>query len=136
MDQKPDFPANGKLLAALSLAPFVAVAWAEAGLDDVERALVLSWAAELGLTKADSGYVLLEHWLRAPPSPRLLAVWKSHYVDALSRSLSSEAREEFKRHVMRRMRALVQTTGGFSSVRRTPSASEQLVIHDIESAFS
>lgn len=136
MDQRFAFQPHGKMLAALSLAPFVAVAWAEAGVDDAERALVLSWAAELGLTKGEPGYALLEHWLSEPPASHLLETWKRHYVDALSRSLSSEAKKEFKRHVMRRARELVQTASDLSSVDQAPSGNEHAVMGEIDSALS
>jgi hypothetical protein len=135
MTQALDFPADPKSLAALSLAPLVAVAWAEAGMDDEERKLMLSWAAEIGLTKSDSAYELLEDWLAKRPGPQLLELWKSRYVNTLSRSLSREAKEELKRHLLHRARALVQATGSFSGVAQTSSTREQTVIDEIESAF-
>jgi hypothetical protein len=135
MTQALDFPADPKSLAALSLAPLVAVAWAEAGMDDEERKLMLSWAAEIGLTKSDAAYELLEDWLAKRPGPQLLELWKSRYVNTLSRSLSREAKEELKRHLLHRARTLVQATGSFSGVAQTSSTREQTVMDEIERAF-
>jgi hypothetical protein len=131
-----DFHSDATLLSALSLAPLVAVAWAEAGLDDVEADMVRSWAEESGLTRGDAGYALLEHWLSGPPYPELMACWREQYVGRLSRSLSREAQRELKHHILSRATALVEATGAFSGVGQSPSPNELVVIRDIERAFS
>ena len=126
---------DSKSLAALSLAPLVAMAWAEAGVDDKERSMVLSWAAELGLTNEDPGYRSLEEWLAKPPTPELLAAWKRDYVGALSLALTQEARRELKTQVLGRARAVAQATGAFSGIGQTLSSAEQAIIEEIESAL-
>ncbi len=87
---------DSKSLAALSLAPLVAMAWADGSVDGTERSLVLSWAAELGLSPRDASYQLLESLLAKPPTPELLGAWNRDYVSELSLTLSQEANRELK----------------------------------------
>lgn len=54
-------------LAAISLVPLVMVAWADGGIDQKERAAVLSAAAEEGLAKGGASYELLGEWLAERP---------------------------------------------------------------------
>ena len=133
-------PASGlvqaKLLAALSLAPLVAVAWAEGGVDDREKSLVLSWAKDAGLREGDHAYGLVEQWLAAPPSPELLALWKAHYAARLSLVLTADAKRELKLHLLDRARALIEATGAFSGIGQSPSHAEQSVIDEITAALS
>lgn len=134
MNHAANLHADSQFLRALSLAPFVAVAWAEPGPGAGERSLVMSWAGEIGLRTPDPGHRLLEHWLTERPDFELIDSWKRHYADRLSRSLSHEARREFKRHVMRR----AQTVLGAASGRPAGVASspeEQAVIAKIEAAL-
>ena len=126
---------DSKSLAALSLVPLVAMAWAGAGVDDKERSMVLSWAAELGLTEGDPAYQSLEGWLAEPPTPELLAAWKRDYVGPLSLALSQEARRELKTQILGRARAVAHASGAFSGIGQTLSSAEQAIIEEIESAF-
>ena len=123
------------LLVALSLAPLVAIAWAEDGIDDSERSIILARAKEMGLGEADPGYRLLERWLAERPA-ELLDIWRREYVSALSSTLSHEAKRELKAEVLARARAVIQATGGFSGVGRMLSAAEQAVLQEIEEALS
>ena len=77
-------------LAALSLTPLVAVAWADGNIDDKERSVAFSEAAEMGVARQDIAHQLFETWLAEPPPPELLAAWKD-YIGALSATLSPEA---------------------------------------------
>ena len=120
---------------ALSLAPLVAIAWAEDGIDDSERSIILARAKEMGLGEADLGYRLLERWLAERPA-ELLDIWRREYVSALSSTLSHEAKRELKVEVLARARAVIQATGGFSGVGRMLSAAEQAVLQEIEDALS
>jgi hypothetical protein len=122
-------------IAALSLVPLVAVAWAVGGLDDEERSAILSGAAELGLGKQDVSRQLLDRWLAEQPSPELLASWKD-YIAALSATLSPEAREALKRDLLARARAVAEAAGGFLGIGRKVSISEENVLKELDRAFS
>jgi hypothetical protein len=122
-------------MAALSLVPLVAVAWADGGLDDKERIAILSGAAEVGLGKQDVSHQLLERWLAEQPSPELLASWKD-YIAALSATLSHEAREALKLDLLARARAVAEAAGGFLGMGRKVSISEENVLKELERAFS
>ena len=74
---------SSETLAALSLIPLVAVAWADGSIDDKERAGVFSRAAEAGVGKGDVSHELFERWLTEPPPPALVAAWKD-YVRAFA----------------------------------------------------
>ena len=87
------------------------MAWADGSIDDKERSAVLSRAAELGLTKQDVSYQLLEGWLAEQPMPELLASWKD-YIGALSITLSHEAKEALKLKLLGRAAAIAEATGG------------------------
>lgn len=123
------------LLGALSLAPLVAMAWAEDGVDASQRSLVLAGAAELGLSKTDPDYRLLERWLAEPPL-ELLGTWKRDYVGALSPTWSPEAKRELKSEILARARAVAEATGAFSGIGRMLSGAEQAVLEEIEDALS
>ncbi|HZR03920.1 MAG TPA: hypothetical protein VFA81_12190, partial [Burkholderiales bacterium] len=113
----------------------VAVAWAEDGIDDHERRIVLARATELGLREADAGYRLLERWLAEPP-PELLANWKRDYVGGLSLILTHEAKHELKSQILAGARRLAEANDALSGAGRALSDAEQAVLEEIEDAFS
>ena len=58
-------------LAALSLVPLVAVAWADGSIDAKERAAVLRAAGDTGLAAGAPGHAMLETWLQSAPPASL-----------------------------------------------------------------
>ena len=121
-------------LAALSLVPLVAVAWADGSIDDKEREVAFSRAAEQGLGKQDVAYQMFEHWLADRPPPGLLAAWKS-YIGALSPTLSDEARRALKRELLDRTRAVAGAAGGFLGIGRKISPAEEHVLTELDAAI-
>ncbi|MEO8303052.1 MAG: hypothetical protein ABI724_02925 [Betaproteobacteria bacterium] len=134
--QPTEFDTDGKSLVALSLAPLVAVAWAEGGMEDKQRSMVLARAAELGLSTTDRAYRLLGGWLTEPPTSALLATWKKDYVSALSLALTQEAKRELKRDILGRARTIADANGAFSGIGQTLTSAERSVMENIESAFA
>jgi hypothetical protein len=140
-DQKPallfdtDY-ADSKVLAALSLAPLVAVAWAEGGVDEKERHMVLSWATDVGLSPGERAYRIVEQWLARPSHVELLTAWKTYYVRPLSLALTQEAKRELKLQLLGRAKTLVETTAPFSGIGQTLTPAERGVIDEIETALS
>jgi tellurite resistance protein len=126
---------GSETLAALSLIPLVAVAWADGSIDHKERSIVLSRAEELGLGKQDVSYQLLEGWLAEQPAPALLASWKD-YVGALSVTLSREAKEALKFRLLGRAGAIAEAAGGYLGIGQKVSSAEKAVLKELASTLS
>jgi hypothetical protein len=124
----------GETLAALSLVPLVVVAWADGSIDDKERSAVLSAAEEAGMSKQGVSYQLLEQWLAERPPPEMLAKWKD-YIDALSATLSEEARQVLKSTLLGRARGIAEAAGGFLGMGQRVSSAERAVLEELERAF-
>jgi hypothetical protein len=121
-------------LAALSLVPLVAVAWADGSIDDKERSVAFSKAAEMGLGKEDIGHQLFERWLEERPSPALIAAWKD-YIGALSASLGPETKPAFRQELLGRARAVAEAAGGILGLVMRVSPAEENVLRELEQAF-
>lgn len=121
-------------LAALSVVPLVAVAWADGSIDDKERSVAFSKAMEMGLGKDAIGHRLFKQWLTAPPSPALMAAWKD-YVGALVASLSPEARPAFRKELLDRARAVAEAAGGILGLVMRVSPAEENVLKELKQAF-
>lgn len=121
-------------LAALSLVPLVAVAWADGNVDEQERRVLLSKASEMGLGQQDVSYQLFERWLAAPPPATLLAAWKD-YIGAFSASLNPEDRRTLRHQLLHRARAVAEAAGGFLGLAGTVSPSEAKVLKELEQSF-
>lgn len=121
-------------LAALSLAPLVAVAWADGTIEPEERAAILAAAAEAGLDQQAPSHALLEQWLHRQPPASLLAAWTS-YTAAISATLSEEARRAFRSDMLGRARAVAVAAGGILGFGRI-SAAEDAVLKQLEAALS
>jgi hypothetical protein len=126
---------GSEALAALSLVPLVAVAWADGSIDDKERSGVLSRAIELGLSEQGVSYRLLEGWLVQRPTPQLLARWKD-YIGALSPTLTQEARHTLKSQLLSRAAAIAGATGGLLGMGQKVSKAERAVLEELERALS
>lgn len=121
-------------LAALTLYPLVAVAWADGRVDGRERHAVLDAALECGLERRGVSYALLEDWLKQQPDGVLLAAWQS-FVNELSGRVTPEWRATFQREILTRARAVANATGGFLALDKT-SNSEQRVLDMLHAAFA
>jgi len=134
LDQLQQLDVGAETLAALSLVPLVAVAWADRTLDPKERQAVLSAAEEKGIGPEHPGYPLLERWLEKRPAPALLATWKD-YVAALSGTLSESAHKALKQDLLGRARAVAEAAGGLLGLGSRVSKPEQAVLEELEQAF-
>jgi len=121
-------------LAALTLYPLVAVAWADGRIDRHERETVLAAAAHCGLKSDSTDYRLLVDWLEhAPPDELLRAAWKG-LVSELCAEMDDAARAAFQEEILGRTRAVANASGGFLALDKT-SSSEQRVLDDLVTAF-
>ena len=134
LDRLHEHDVCSETIAALSLIPLIAVAWADESIDVKERGAVLSAAEKKGLARDHSGYQMLESWLKKKPDKRLLALWKD-YVAALSETLGADAKSALKEDLLGRARAVAEAAGGLLGLGSKVSKSEQAVLDDLEEAF-
>lgn len=122
-------------LAALSLVPLVAVAWADGSVDDKERNAAFAEAAQMGVGSKDIGHQLFKQWLAEPPPPALVAAWKD-YIAGLSAQMSAESRSAFRKELLARARAVAEAAGGVLGLVGRVSPAEERVLKELERAFS
>jgi hypothetical protein len=135
LDRLLDLNIGSDTLAALSLVPLVAVAWADGSIEEKERNVAFSKAAEMDLGNNDISYQLFSQWLSEPPPPALMAAWKD-YIAALSAALSPEARPAFKQEILNHARAVAEAAGGVLGLVRKVSPAEERVLKELGQAFS
>ena len=126
---------HSETLAALSLIPLVAVAWADGTIDDKERGVVFSRAVELGMGKGDVSHELFERWLTEPPPQALVDAWKD-YVQAFANTMSNADRRALKAEVLHRaQQGVAEAARGFLGVGKKVSAPEQRVLEELATVF-
>lgn len=121
-------------LAALSLVPLVAVAWADGRVDEPERRAVLRGAESQGVKPGESAYQLLAGWLDRHPGSELVSAWKE-YASALCAEIDSAARARLREDLMGRARAVAESAGGFLGLGSV-SSEEAAVLEDLERALA
>jgi len=126
---------DGGALAALSLAPLVAVAWADGAIDAPERAALLSAAASSGLDREGAGYKLLTGWLSTPPPAQLVETW-AEYIRATSAGLGEEGRLALRLSLLGRARRVAEAAGGFLGLPSKASPAEEAMLERLERAFA
>lgn len=120
-------------LAALTLFPLVAVAWADGSVDRHERQVVLRGAAECGVEPGSVAHELIASWLEAPPDRLLLSAWRG-FARALAGRVTPEWRVVFARELLARAHAVAEASGGFLALDKT-SGAEQQVLDELRDAF-
>ncbi|NIR27920.1 MAG: hypothetical protein GWN84_01005 [Gammaproteobacteria bacterium] len=126
---------SAETVAAFSLVPLVAVAWADGEMDPREREAVLAATRDATGCAPDSEvYRLVEGWLEREPGPALMRAWKA-YTAAMVETLGAEARGSLKAQILGRARRVAEAAGGFMGLGGKTSKSEEAVLSDIERAF-
>ena len=120
-------------IAALSLVPLIAVAWADGKIQDNERTAILQGAHGKGLEKGTAGYELLQEWLNKPPKDDLFVAWEA-YIKSLTAQLNDEQNRLLKNQIVGFAKMVAAAAGGFLGIGRV-SASEEKVLARIEAAF-
>jgi tellurite resistance protein len=133
LDRFLDQGLDVEAVSALALVPLVMVAWADGTVGDAERKAVDALARENGLDPGGRPYTLLTGWLVEQPSPSLIELW-SHYVQAVCKGLSTEARERLRDRVLGLARSVAKAMGGFLGIGKISDA-EEAVLRRIEQAF-
>lgn len=124
---------HAETLAALSLIPLVAVAWADGKIQDEEREATLKAAEQSGLRPSDDAYTLLAGWLDNPPGDGLLESWKS-YTRELHSSMEPAMSAILKKELLGRAEGIAESAGGFLGLGSI-SAEERQVLQELESVF-
>lgn len=124
---------RSETLAALTLYPLVAVAWADGHVDRHERDAVLRGAEECGLAPGSVGYDLISSWLTERPDAVLLGAWRG-FAAGLARRVTPEWRVVFARELLARAHAVADASGGFLALEKTSSA-ERRVLEELRGAF-
>jgi hypothetical protein len=122
-------------LAALSLAPLVAVAWADRKLEDKERKAVIEGAGQQGIAPGSPEHDLLEEWLNQAPPASLMETWTS-YATALAGSLEPTDLEALRTRLVDRATAVANAAGGgFAGMGSKMSDGERAVLDRVRSAL-
>ena len=120
-------------IAALSVFPLVAVAWADGEIQAKEREAIMKAAEDGWIEPGSANYELLENWLKKKPGRELMAAWKE-YAHAIEERLDSVVGNELKNRLMTRTTAIAKAAGGFLGLGSISKA-EQAVLDELEHAL-
>jgi hypothetical protein len=124
---------SDKTIAALSLVPLIAVAWADGEIQDNERSAILQGAHGKGLEAGTDGYELLQTWLKSKPSGQLMDAWES-YIRALTVQLNEEQNRLLKNQIVGFAKMVAAAAGGILGFGKV-SGDEEKILNRIEGAF-
>ncbi len=133
LESLTDLGIGGDTIAAMSVVPLVAVAWADGHMDEREVDAILKGAAEHGIEAGSAAYDLLKSWTQAPPGAELMETWKS-YIGAVCAEVSAEQRWRLEEHIIGRAQAVAAAAGGFLGIGKI-SGEETTVLETMRDAF-
>ncbi|MBM4266998.1 MAG: hypothetical protein FJ144_10340 [Deltaproteobacteria bacterium] len=125
---------HAETVAALTLFPLVAIAWADGRLEEKERAAIAAAAEKQGIGRGSSAHALLSAWVTDAPSRELEDAWVA-YVRARAGALDPSARAVFAKDVLGHARAIAEAAGGILGVGSV-SKSEREALARLERAFA
>ena len=126
LDRLVELGMRPETFAVIWLVPPIAVAWADAKIDERERKAILAAAESKGLNANLPGYALLQDWLSRAPDPKLVQLWED-YVATLCHSMTAEQRESFKDEVLGLARSIAEAAGGLLGLAKISAAEERLL---------
>jgi hypothetical protein len=126
---------RAETLAALSLYPLVAVAWADRSIKSTERRAVLDAAHAAGIQRGDVAHDLLESWLNKRPGDDLLKAWRD-MVGALKEQLGEKALASIRDDLLSRAKGVAKAAGGVLGLGSKVSDAERKVLDDLKDAFA
>ena len=133
LDELVNLGFKPETITVMSLVPLILVAWADAHVDEKERASILAAAHEQGIEDGSPALGLLESWLHDEPTSALKESWR-HYTQALSTSLGDAASGALRDGILRRAREVAKASGGTLGLGKI-SAEEKRVLDELASAF-
>jgi hypothetical protein len=122
-------------VAALVLAPLVAVAWADHQLDAEERRALIEAEQHFGIDPDSESGRLLATWLAARPHESLLGAWTS-YVQQLCRVLAPDERTKLRDEIVGRASAIARSFEKSFLRGGGPTRAEAEVLAKVEAAFA
>lgn len=125
---------SAESIAAMSLYPLVAVAWADGKVEKQERIAVLRAAHEQGIVEGSAAHRLLEDWLAQKPSAKLTKTWQE-YVAALKKTLGKSAMKKLEASIMERAQDVAESAGGILGLGAL-SKQEKQALKDLKAAFA
>ncbi|KAB2887081.1 MAG: hypothetical protein F9K40_22010 [Kofleriaceae bacterium] len=134
LDKLVSLGLTAKTVAALSLVPLIAVAWADGSIQDNERDAILHGAAGKGLEQGSPGFTLLENWLAKRPDDGLFMAWEL-YIKSLTSQLNDEQTRLLKKQILNFSSLIAGSAGGFLGIGKV-AGSEEKVLARIEAAFT
>lgn len=124
---------GGETAAALSVLPFVEVAWADGSLDPKERAALIEHAKTKGFAPGTTEYALLEEWLTKRPEARFFAAW-TQLVHGLCEKLNANEIAQLRTTLVDRAKSVAQASGGILGLGSV-SGPEAAMIKKLEQVF-
>lgn len=125
---------KAETIAALSLVPLIAVAWADGSIQENERTAILQGAHGKGLEQGTDGYELLQSWLSKKPTEELFEAWEA-YIKALAGQLNDEQNRLLKNQIVGFAKMVAASAGGILGFGKV-SGGEEKVLERIEAAFA
>ncbi len=125
---------RAETVAALSLVPLVAVAWADGTLEPKERRAILERAHHTGVAAGSTAHALLEAWLDRQPDPKLLDAW-THMVRGIRDQLGPDEAARFKAGLLEQARGVASASGGVLGLGAKVSKAEAAMLARLEAAF-
>lgn len=123
------------VVAALTLAPLVFVAWADGHMDEKERQALLTSAHQVGIVPGQDSYELLASWLNRAPDPNLFESWL-FYISGMRDVINEADWDRLSKDILERSRSVAEAAGSFLRLGRRISDAEKKMLGDIETAFS
>lgn len=133
LDKLATLKIGGETAAALSVLPFVEVAWADGSIDAKERTALLAHARTKGFMPGSRENALLESWLEQRPAPRFFEAW-THLVHGLCEHLNSKEIAQLRTTLVDRARSVAEASGGVLGIGKVSSA-EAAMLKKLEKVF-
>ncbi|MDZ4774567.1 MAG: hypothetical protein SGI72_15675 [Planctomycetota bacterium] len=133
LDRLATLKIGGETAAALSVLPFVEVAWADGSIDAKERAALVAHALTKGFMPGSRENALLEMWLDQRPAPRFFEAW-THLVHGLCEHLNSKEVAQLRTTLVDRARSVAEASGGVLGIGKVSSA-EAAMLKKLENVF-
>jgi hypothetical protein len=121
-------------LAALTLVPLVAIAWADDDMDPRERKSILDAAELTGLAADTPSHRLLHIWTYDRPAPAMLRLWRE-FVSSLRTHLSAEEHRKLGARILGRAKEVAAAAGTAREASPGISAPEQNLLDELERLF-
>lgn len=133
LDKLMQLKIGGETAAALSVLPFVEVAWADGTIDTKEREALIAHARTKGFSPGSKENALLEAWLDKRPAPHFFEAW-TQLVRGLCEKLNAKETAQLRNTLVERARSVANASGGILGMGKV-SAAEAAMLKKLENVF-